>query len=255
MGHRFDQQRDAEVPATPEQVWEAIATGPGIDSWFIGRAEVTPGEGGTVDVAFGPVEMAHTITGWEPAHRLAYATDVDDDGRFVAYEFLVEGRGGGSSGLRLVTSGFLPGDDWDDEYEVMTRGLHLFFATLVEALTHFPGRTATPVTLFGPAVDDWGRAWQLVGRALGCDGAARVGDQVTVTLPGAAPVPGVVYVTNDDALGIRTADALLRLLRAYQGPMMAGHHLFAPPADVAATDAAWRSWLDRTLTTSTGGTA
>ena len=27
-------QVEAEVPGTPEQVWDAIATGPGIGSWF-----------------------------------------------------------------------------------------------------------------------------------------------------------------------------------------------------------------------------
>jgi hypothetical protein len=31
-------------------VWEAIATGPGLDSWFMGRNEVEPREGGTVRI-------------------------------------------------------------------------------------------------------------------------------------------------------------------------------------------------------------
>ena len=37
MGHEFEADKRAELDATPEQVWEAIATGPGIDSWFMGR--------------------------------------------------------------------------------------------------------------------------------------------------------------------------------------------------------------------------
>ena len=28
-------QAEVEVPGTPEQVWQAIATGPGISSWFV----------------------------------------------------------------------------------------------------------------------------------------------------------------------------------------------------------------------------
>ena len=32
MGREFEACQEAEVGATPEQVWEAIATGPGIDS-------------------------------------------------------------------------------------------------------------------------------------------------------------------------------------------------------------------------------
>lgn len=28
-------QVEVEVPGTPEQVWQAIATGPGVSSWFV----------------------------------------------------------------------------------------------------------------------------------------------------------------------------------------------------------------------------
>jgi len=46
MAHRFEITKDVEVGATPEEVWEAIATGPGMDSWFMGQSEVEPREGG-----------------------------------------------------------------------------------------------------------------------------------------------------------------------------------------------------------------
>ena len=45
MGRPFENRREAEVPATPDEVWAAIASGPGIDSWFMGRSEVRPGAG------------------------------------------------------------------------------------------------------------------------------------------------------------------------------------------------------------------
>ena len=53
MGRQFAQHREAEVPATPGEVWAAIATGPGIDSWFMGRNDVEAGVGGTVRTVFG----------------------------------------------------------------------------------------------------------------------------------------------------------------------------------------------------------
>ena len=28
-------QVEVEVPGTPEEVWQAIATGPGVSSWFV----------------------------------------------------------------------------------------------------------------------------------------------------------------------------------------------------------------------------
>jgi uncharacterized protein YndB with AHSA1/START domain len=32
----FEVREAIELEATPQQVWEAIATGPGLDSWFMG---------------------------------------------------------------------------------------------------------------------------------------------------------------------------------------------------------------------------
>jgi uncharacterized protein YndB with AHSA1/START domain len=61
-----------EVPGTPEQVWQAIATGPGISSWFA-PAEVEEREGGAVAFHLGPgMDSAGIVTGWEPPRRFAY---------------------------------------------------------------------------------------------------------------------------------------------------------------------------------------
>ena len=46
MAHRFEIAKDIEVDATPEKVWEAIATGRGLDSWFMGQSEIEQREGG-----------------------------------------------------------------------------------------------------------------------------------------------------------------------------------------------------------------
>jgi uncharacterized protein YndB with AHSA1/START domain len=42
MTHEFKLEHEVELEATPDQVWEAIATGPGVDSWFMGRTEFEP---------------------------------------------------------------------------------------------------------------------------------------------------------------------------------------------------------------------
>src|SRR5438105_122744 len=102
MGQPFEQHREAEVPASPDEVWAAIATGPGIDSWFMGRSDVQPGAGGTVRTVVGEYAPELAVTAWEPARRLAYGGGKAPDGRFIAYEFLVEGRAGASTVLRTV---------------------------------------------------------------------------------------------------------------------------------------------------------
>jgi uncharacterized protein YndB with AHSA1/START domain len=234
MGHDFESVDELTVGATPEQVWHAIATGPGMDSWFMGRSDVDPGA--TVRTAFAGYSPEHTVTTWEPGRALAYGSRAPD-GRAIAYEFLVEGRDRGSTVLRVTTSGFLPGDDWAEEYEAMTRGSALFFHTLATYLDHFAGRTATPVTAFGSMITDWPRTRARLMTAIGRDG-----DRVRFTPSGLPPVDGVVYFENDDTIGIRTDDALYRFVRGFHGPVMACHNLFSPPDE--HTDQAWQAWLN-----------
>ncbi|WP_328616128.1 SRPBCC domain-containing protein [Amycolatopsis sp. NBC_00355] len=245
MGHEFELTDAAEVDATPEQLWEAIATGPGIDSWFMGRNEVEGGTGGVIRGTFGGYRPEFGIREWEPLERLVYGTDAAPDGRRIAYEFLIEGREGGSSVIRCVTSGFLPGDDWEDEFEAMTTGGALFFRTLVEYVTHFAGRAAVPVTAFGPPVGDWDTAWATLGAALGLSARPMTGDRVRLEPDGREPVEGVVYAVNDQSVGIRVPDAMIRFIRGFHGPMVAAHHVFTPGVDAAAEEKAWSSWLAR----------
>ena len=47
MAHPFEIVVEQTLDADPEQVWEALTTGPGMDGWFMGRNHVTPGVGGT----------------------------------------------------------------------------------------------------------------------------------------------------------------------------------------------------------------
>jgi uncharacterized protein YndB with AHSA1/START domain len=54
MGHAFEHRHELTVPASPEQVWEAITTGPGIDSWYMGRNEVADGVVRTAFMGYTP---------------------------------------------------------------------------------------------------------------------------------------------------------------------------------------------------------
>ncbi|MBF8189614.1 SRPBCC domain-containing protein [Nonomuraea sp. K274] len=238
MGHEFELPLEATVEATPEEVWAAISTGPGIDSWFMGRSEVA---GGVVRTAFGEFDMPPSnVTAAEPLRRFAHGSDKGDDGRFVAYEFLIEGRDQGSTLVRMVTSGFLPGDDWHDEFEAMSSGLALYFATLVEYLHHFPSRHATPLTEFGPPVKDWPHAWRTLYTTLGRH--PRPGDRVRF---GPTETEGIVYFHNSQNLAIRTEHGIYRFLQGFMGPMIASHLLFSDADDQGQL---WRSWLDRVFT-------
>jgi uncharacterized protein YndB with AHSA1/START domain len=80
MPREFEIRREVELPATPEQVWEAIATGPGNAAWLF-PAEVEPGEGGTGIGGSG-------VTVWDPPRHFATRAE-GEGGRFNAVEAIV----------------------------------------------------------------------------------------------------------------------------------------------------------------------
>ena len=240
MGQPFEQHRRAEVPASPEQVWEAIATGPGITSWFMGRTEV---EAGLVRTVFGGYAPELAVSAEDRPHRFRYGSDPAPDGRFIAYEFLIEARAGASTIVRTVTSGFLPGDDWADEYEAMTLGTDFFFATLVEYLTSFPGRHATPVTAFGPEGRDWPSTRTGLAAGLGLAEPVTAGAPTHSDLGSLGDIAGTVYFASPHAIGIRTGNALVRFLEGFQKGHVAAHLFFEPIPDTTAAEQAWAAWL------------
>lgn len=179
-----------EVPGTPEEVWATIATGPGISSWFVPHA-VEERDGGAVEIDFGPDfgTFPGTVTAWEPPHRFVYESGGD---RSLAYEWLVEGRSGDTCVVRLVNSGFGPGEDWDADYDGMSMGWPLFLENLRIQLTHFRGRRARALV---PTVMTAGpnpAAWARLCGAFGVPTDLVVGDQLRTTAPGAPVLAGRV---------------------------------------------------------------
>jgi uncharacterized protein YndB with AHSA1/START domain len=246
MAHPFEVSKEIETEATPEEVWEAIATGPGIDSWFMGRNEVEPGEGGKVRMTLPAWTLEATVTVWDPPKRLVTDTGEGEDGRLMVFEYLIEGREGGSTILRFVHSGFLPGDDWETEYEALKRGDPMYIQKLAEYLKYFRGRTATPIDVYGPQVPDGEQAWARIRSGLGLPGAVAEGDNVRLTPDGLPPIEGVVDYVSPETLGVRTSDGLYRFIYGLGGTVVLGHHIFAD-VEEQATERAWQAWLERTL--------
>ena len=58
-----------DVPGTPEEVWQAIATGPGFTRWFV-PTRIEEREGGAVAFDMAPgMETNGVVTAWEPPRR------------------------------------------------------------------------------------------------------------------------------------------------------------------------------------------
>ena len=244
MAHPFELTHQIEVDATPQEVWEAIATGPGVDAWFMGVNEVEPRKGGTTRMSFrGDTEEA-TVTAWEPPTRFATRTQEGPGGSVHAFEYLVEGREKGSTVVRWVHSGFL-GEDWEAEYEGLSEGDPMYFDKLRVYLTYFKGRSATPVNVFGPIVPDRDQAWQAYYRALGLSGQPALDDAVHLTPDGLPELHGVVDWLSRDFLGVRTDDGIYRFMHisVFGGPTGVGHHIFIDGLDREKTERAWGEWL------------
>jgi uncharacterized protein YndB with AHSA1/START domain len=244
MTHPFEITNEIEVDATPEEVWEAITTGPGIDSWFMGKNEVEPREGGTARTTLSGFTMESTVTAWDPPRRFATRGSEGEDGSLHAFEFIIEGREGGSTVVRWVHSGFL-GDNWEAEYDGLSEGDPMYFHKLAQYLTYFRGRTATSIEVYGPQVADRKHAWTEIRGGLGLTGKVAEGDQVRLTPQGLAPIEGVVDYVSPSFLGVRSKDGLYRFIYGFEGTVVLGHHVFSDDIDQQATEQAWQSWLTK----------
>src|SRR3989449_3696470 len=90
-------QVEFEAPGTPEEVWQALATGPGISSWFVPtELDERGGKPVAVKYHFGPgMEIRTVVTAWDPPRSFAQAGDSMAPGVSpVAGEWGTSTRGG-----------------------------------------------------------------------------------------------------------------------------------------------------------------
>jgi hypothetical protein len=215
-----------ELPATPEEVWEAVATGPGTASWLF------PEEPGPNDI----VES-------DRPYRYAVRTE-GEGGFFNALEFVIEAREGGTAVLRYVHSGVFDAEGWDDQYDAVESHTDFYLHTLGQYLEHFSPKTATyvgggPGGIDGPEASMTPDAFEKLKSALG---ASSEGDRVQLPNDGGE---GVVDYANATFLGVRTGDALYRFFgrNAFGGPVGMSIHHFGD-VDVEAATRAWSGWLE-----------
>ncbi len=181
-----------EVPGSPEEVWRAVATGPGISSWYVPHC-VDERAGGAATASFGPepeMQVAGRVAAWEPPRRVLFDGGEGVEG--LAFEWLVETGASGACTVRLRSTGFGRGEEWDAQYEGMTEGWQLFLFNLKLHLEHFRGQSARAslptATWAGPRRETWIR---LTG-ALGIPPAPAVGERIEVGAHGTPALAGTV---------------------------------------------------------------
>lgn len=170
-----------EVPGSPEEAWQAIATGPGITSWFV-PTEVDEREGGAVHQRFGEMgtDEGRVVT-WEPPRRVVFEGGASM-GRPLAFEWTVEAVSGDTCTVRLVNTGFGHGEDWDGDFDGMSMGWRLFLENLRLHLTHFRSQRATAAVPMAMVAGPNERAWSAL--CAGFDVPDRLGEGDVIDLPG-----------------------------------------------------------------------
>jgi uncharacterized protein YndB with AHSA1/START domain len=247
-------QVEVELPGTPEEVWQAIGTGPGISSWFVPTEfEERDGKPVAVKLSFGPgMEIRSEVTTWDPPRM--FATEAGHPGSPpIANEWSVEARGGGVCILRIVQSLFASSDDWDNQLESAKSGLASFLSILRIYLTYFRGQRSAMMKWMAPAAGTEAEAWEALTAALGLKGM-RVGQRCTAAA-GVPALGGVVeYVTHSPY------DTLLRLDKPgpgvaalgavnFGGQSMVALNIYVYGDQAAGTVARetplWESWFQK----------
>jgi uncharacterized protein YndB with AHSA1/START domain len=242
------------APGTPEQVWQAMATGPGNAAWFT-RATIDERTGGAIRFEFGPdASSSGTVTVWEPPYRFAYVEDEWSPGAPpIATEITITSRSGGQCVVRMVHSLYATSDDWDDQMESFEGGWPGFFAVLRLYLSHFAGQRGASFSAMTKVEDDHLAVWKRLTAELDLGGADVGEARVTPTSP--EPLSGVIERVQQDG-SLRTI--LLRTMTPSPGVMLLGTYgaagtisaslsrfVYGDDAEqlAAASAPAWRDWL------------
>ncbi len=247
-------QVEVEVPGTPEQVWQAIASGPGISAWFV-PTTLDGKVGGSIALDFGGgMVSSATITEWQPPHRfVAEDRTWIQGGPPVATEWIVEARKGGSCVVRVVHSLFASTDDWDGQLEGTESGWPGYFRVLRHYLQHHAGEPAASFSVMAPTATGADGIWNELARALGAP-EPRVGQRLHADAGGGAAFAGTVQAIDHVPQG---HGAMLVLEQPTPGVVLAsgmdcmGMHLatlqaffYGPGAAAAAAGKdRWQQWL------------
>ena len=188
MNHPFEIVQDVVIKAEPEQIWKAVTEDTAAwmfptDQWPAVR---------TVDEY-----PTHTVSrmegpdGWY--NQLEHVLTPGPDGTYLHY----------------VHSGVLT-DDWEQQYDGASKHTVFYLHTLGEYLTHFGGRAVAFSEVRGPDASESAGAFQAFLTYLGLADAA-IGEERELDLPGMGSVPVAVDFRNENFLGLRTPNALIRV--------------------------------------------
>lgn len=242
------------APGTPEQVWRAVATGPGNAAWFT-RTSIEERVGGALRFDFGgDCSSGGEVTVWEPPVRFGYVErDWHPGAPPVETEITIEPRRDGQCAVRMIHRLNAAVDTWDHHLENFQAGWPPFFEILRVYLLNFAGQPAASFQVMSLTAGEPLALWRRITAALGVAG---VDAGEACTAPGEPqPLSGVVERIEQ---GHRTRLAILRLSAPAPGLLLAGTYKMGEGVHVSATfyfygdqaeasvreaEPLWRAWM------------
>jgi hypothetical protein len=234
MPREFECRREILLAATPEEVWDAVATSEGNAAWLFPN-DIDPG----------------AAKAWEPPAHLHIRQERGD--WFNALEFTIEAREGGTTLMRYMHSGIFV-DDWDTQYDGVSQHTDFYLHTLGEYLRHFQGRPVTyigdvPMGIEAPADTARPGGFERVLRALRLTDDVSEGDHVRLTPAGLPAVSGTVNYRRPNFIGVRSDDTLYCFFgrNAFGQPVAMSIHSFADGVDAERAKRDWQRALADSL--------
>ena len=204
--------REVEVDATPEQVWQAIATGAGNAGWLF-PAEIEERAAGAMVIHRAPFggDASATVTAYEPSRRFAYEEASGPGMPPWATEFLIEARAGGTTIVRVVTGFYEGGEGWEPMVEGAGEGWAGALQFLRVYVPNFLGRSVTGLGVTGDTGRPLSDRSELSGELLGALGLVglHAGDKFRGP-DDAPPLAGVIEGDFGGSLTVEGHGCLIR---------------------------------------------
>ncbi len=211
---------EVEVEGSPEDVWNAIATGPGVSSWFVPAKFDLDADGRPNKLVchFGEGMDSHArVTGWEPPARFtAESDDFAPGGPVVATEWNVKPVRKETCLVTVEHSLCSGTDEWDTFLENTESGWPAFFTVLRIRMAHFRNQPFAILEVVGKAAEP-NSAWADLATSLGI--ANPSASEHRSSPPDSPSLAGIVESVPSES------EVLLRLERPAPGV----GHLFALP--------------------------
>jgi uncharacterized protein YndB with AHSA1/START domain len=204
--------REVEIDATPEEVWQAIATNAGNAGWLF-PAEIEGRVGGAMVIHRAPFggDANATITAYEAPRRFAYEEDASPGMAPWATEFLIEGRSGGTTVVRVVTGFHEGGEGWEPMVEGAGEGWQGALQFLRLYVHNFLGMRVTGVGVTGDTGRPLSDRGVLSGELLGALGLVGLRSGEKFRGPDdAPPLAGVVEGDFGGAVTVEGHGCLIR---------------------------------------------